>query len=99
MPPSDLEETTQPCPWCKAANFPFASFCISCGEPLDEGAGGRPDELSWGTTERPPHERTSRRLSLPRLGRRETVLGLLVLAMVVGYALFDWQQSTSRSQA
>jgi hypothetical protein len=99
MPDGDLDESITVCSRCRTENFSFASFCISCGEPL-----GGPETEQGGLIDSAPEPANpllspqSTVLS-PRIRRREAVLGLLVLALVVGYALYDWQRSMSESKA
>src|SRR5207249_7409253 len=52
----------------------------------------------------PPGKRPSSIVHRPssaagKLAKRETIIGLLVLVTVVGYAIFDWQRVTVQSAA
>ena len=70
------------CPYCRARNMAGAGFCIECGEPLDarpaDDAGaweeGGDDGASWSWREK----------------RLELFLGMALLVLVVGFALYNF---------
>ena len=92
------------CPRCGKENFAFASFCIACGEPLEEGWGDLPfgDQLTTDSTKgrEPGPERTERAASQARkLLKWESVAGVVLLICTVGYALFNWHQTSIQADA
>src|SRR5438093_11698713 len=109
-PPSYQQESTFRCAQCGADNYAFASFCISCGEPLDAAGGDNyapPEALHSvapsaiegdSLTPNTQHPTPSTRLR-HKLARRETVLGLLLLALTLGYAIYAAQQNAAQSAA
>src|SRR2546422_9485151 len=99
--PPDGSRRSLRCPGCGFANLAFASFCISCGEPLElEGSKAR--RLEGSDSGLPTFEPFSPQLNSPLAGswaapnsghsplaRWETWIGLAVLILVIGYALYD----------
>ena len=110
MPGSRTKDNILKCPRCKAENRLFATFCISCGEPF--GVSGAPDSLSssfstWGegfqsepTSEKQERIPTVGKSSVARrLARRETIIGVLIIVLAIGYAIYQWQRNTAESAA
>lgn len=100
------QDNTISCARCGAENYPFASFCIACGEPFDESADAdRPAGDAFQETTLPefaipaPNPNPIPKIQFRKLKRRETVLGLLLVVLVVGYAIYDWQRNTIQSAA
>src|SRR6266566_6061079 len=92
------------CPYCGKSNQPAASFCIHCGEPLDEeslaefaasglrsAAGVAPDRQAH------DREESSAVASLSAVFQSrkiEIVLGLALVVAVVAFALFTYVNQT-----
>src|SRR5262245_53365573 len=108
MPNGNRQSNNFSCPQCGAENYAFASFCIACGEPFD--APGDPDFDFIFPDDTPPKPARAERQEAPigsrpapslssRLARRETIIGLGLFILVIGYAIFDWQRSVAQSTA
>ena len=72
------------CPNCHALNAAGAGFCIECGEPLDdrpEAEQQSADKTEWSWREK----------------RLEIVLGLGLLVLVAGFALFSYANQEAQS--
>src|SRR5438477_8822939 len=100
------------CVRCGADNYPFASFCIACGEPFDE-----VPEADWPSSDALPEvalsadkaadsgliQNPKSKIGVPfgplKFRRRETIIGLLLVVLVVGYAIYDWQRSMAQAAA
>ncbi len=111
MSHNSRQPNTLHCTHCGAENYGFAAFCISCGEPFDT----LPDsDLSFfdaaDASIRPvkaepkePQEQERPASTLDglsgRLARRETIIGLVLLALVLGYAVYSWQRSSAEASA
>lgn len=99
MPHHETRGKTVRCRTCGGDCLEFASFCIACGEPLGTDGDESEDRhhLFAGSAERiatPTHT-----LSTLGLLRLESALGLLILALAVGYALYTWRAGTLQSEA
>jgi hypothetical protein len=70
------------CPFCRARNMDGAGFCIECGEPLD----GREALHAWARGEGDP----GTAVWSWREKRLELVLGVGLLMLVVGFAIFSY---------
>src|SRR4051812_45175549 len=79
------------CPACGATNAGYATFCLECGEPLDGAPRRMPQSFPYGGL----------RLRNPQsvLGRREVVLGLALVLLVLGYAVWDWRHAEDQAHA
>ena len=94
---------TRVCARCGKENFSFASFCIACGEPLDTHDDPLPDarptrssdDLSSKTT---PHVAPQARPGA-RWKKWESIAGLALLLLTLGYALFNWLQTNTQASA
>src|SRR5436190_18936930 len=104
------QDNMVPCARCGAENYPFASFCIACGEPFDEVADvdWPPDSQALLEAAASPHEAEDSsllrnlisKIQNPKLlKRRETIIGLVLVLLVVGYVIFDWQRTMVQSAA
>jgi hypothetical protein len=92
------------CSWCGEENQPFAPFCISCGEPLDDAGEGSSPAGEFAPFFRPASQiehpqPPARRTSSSRLARWESAIGLIILFLALGYSVFHWQRSLAQSQA
>jgi hypothetical protein len=95
------------CPACGEENFAFAQFCIGCGAPMDEPtAEVEPEKKSAKKIDNDPWEVPQESEVQEHHGsarearaRWEARLGLGLLVLVVIFALFTWQRSTSHSDA
>ncbi len=105
MQRNDLEDTTLQCVRCRAWNYPFASFCISCGQPFD-GEWGDSDPASAqsagiepykGSDEHPPSP-LGLNTAIHRF-RWEAAIGLLILLLTLGYALYNVQRTNAQTDA
>ena len=85
------------CPYCGAANRAYATFCLGCGESLDE-ATRLPAPPA---TAAPPPAGVRSAMRFPRLrhGWWELVLGLCLVVIVVGFAGLDWWQGEQQAAA
>src|SRR5436190_8281578 len=107
MPTGNRQDnSTLDCPSCGAENYGSASFCIACGEPFD--APGDPDlDLIFPDdkpTTKADHSEPAVKKPAPaslrrKLARRETFIGLVLIALVVGYAIFNWQHTVEQTAA
>lgn len=102
MARDDVQET-QPCPSCGTANFAYAPFCIHCGAPIDDYADEFPSTNSYveGATTLSARGRLAGRApGLNRiLSRWEAWVGLTLLAFLLGYVAYDWQRTTTKTDA
>src|SRR5436190_9593836 len=100
MPHDDSQERNLKCYSCGSDNYPYASFCIACGEPL-ELEGSNVGKLESSTSELPTFQPSNvRTFQLkPPLSRWETWLGVAILLLVTGYAVFQWQKDVIQSSA
>ena len=98
-------ENTIRCGNCRAENFPYAAFCISCGEPFDGAEDNLPSRDTGSSLPEVSTERPRSRgvqpftISLSTLARRETLLGIALLLFVVGFALYQWRHTNDQAQA
>src|SRR5438445_12557973 len=105
MKHSDLDDTTLRCTRCHAWNYPFASFCISCGQPFsdqwdDAGTASThnsPAQIVQGIGQ-PPISVMRSRMTNPRL-RWEAAIGLLILLLTVGYAVYNVGHTNAQMDA
>src|SRR5436190_94965 len=84
MPFRNLQDTTLQCSRCQTWNYPFASFCISCGGPFDVEVGDSLSMSTNGSTAQPIGQIEQRltstlwsRVTSRRQARWETIIGLL----------------------
>ncbi|HYP38999.1 MAG TPA: zinc ribbon domain-containing protein [Chloroflexia bacterium] len=98
MQHNNPEEQALSCPRCGAEYFAYASFCTVCGKSFGEEGFGDQDE---GLADR--EALSGRKVVRSRLVglqvRWETWLGLLILTVLMGYVVYDWQVSTTKSDA
>lgn len=110
------------CAQCRAENYGFASFCISCGEPFDTVAGAdfslhendiflerlpevdgnkaaRQDDNAPDAPSAPVYSREHVPLHHALRERREAAIGIVLMALVLGYALYSWQRTNLESSA
>ena len=105
MSAAGSSETFLLCPKCGVENFDFASFCISCGEPLGSGLGAPlSGTLDFADTKAAHDEDIPLTTSSSSSSRRrsrllETCLGLAILVLVMGYALYNWEHTSAQSSA
>jgi hypothetical protein len=98
MQHNNPEDQPLSCPRCGSEYFAYASFCTMCGKSFGEE--GFDDPSSDGADRDAP---TSRNVMRPRLAglrvRWETWLGVLILALLMGYVVYDWQLNATLSDA
>src|SRR4051794_35925943 len=92
--------TESRCPRCGKENFAFASFCIACGEPLEDGwdhvLPGEHDTAASPEEEKTRGSEEPKRAYHPqarKLLKWESVAGVFLLLCTIGYALFNWHET------
>src|SRR4051812_48272415 len=102
MPERDTEGNAMRCGACGAHNYPFASFCIGCGEPFETSNEPLPAQgrLSSGPADNAEARPTrGERTELGGLGRRETFIGIALLLIAMGFAVYQWHRADEQSAA
>src|SRR6476469_3135596 len=84
----DLAPVPRACPACGAPNAAHATFCLECGEPLATSRNPSPSG-GYASAIRNPHS---------WLRRREVVVGLALVLLVLGYATWDWRHAEDQAQ-